>query len=96
VFVEYIEVVMLDQNESDRVQVTIRDSAEAGTLFKPKWKINTLAGAILGLLAGFVVVVILEWLESDTIRDIKDLETGLEIPVLGEIPSSGNQDKEKN
>ena len=96
VFVEYIEVVMLDQNESDRVQVTIRDSAEAGTLFKPKKKINTLAGAILGLLAGFVVVVILEWLESDTIRDIKDLETGLEIPVLGAIPSSGNQDKEKN
>ncbi len=94
VFVEYIEVVMLDQDESDRVQVTIRDSAEPGTLFKPKWKINTLAGAILGLLAGFVVVVILEWLESDTIRDVKDLETGLDIAVLGAIPASGNHDNE--
>lgn len=86
VFVEDVQVSMLDQDKQDRVDVNIRDYALPGTLHKPKWKINVLAGAVLGLLAGTGLVFVLKWLEADIVRNADDLETSLGIPVLGLIP----------
>ena len=54
VFVEDVKVYMLEQDKRDRVEVNIRDYALPGVLHKPKWKINVLAGGVLGLLAGTV------------------------------------------
>lgn len=88
VFVERIKVYMLDQDKSDRVDVSIRDSALPGVLHKPKWKINVLAGAILGLLVGGLVVFILQWLEADIIRSTDDVERYVGLAVLGVIPHS--------
>ena len=68
VFVERIKVSMLEQDQRDRVQVSIRDYPLPGILYKPKWKINTLAGGLFGVIAGVLVVFLLEWLEADVIR----------------------------
>jgi len=87
VFVEDIKVYMLEQDKRDRVEVNIRDYALPGTLHKPKWKINVLAGAIFGLIAGTGIVFILRWLETDIIRSEDDIEYHAGIPVLGSIPS---------
>ena len=87
VFVEKIDVHMLDQDKSDRVTVTIRDYALPGTLHKPKWKINALAGAVFGVLIGGMVVYLLEWLEADIIRNPEDMEQHTGVAVLGVIPS---------
>lgn len=86
VFVERISVHMLDQDQRDRVDVTIRDYALPGHLHKPKWKINTLAGAAFGALVGAMIVFVLEWLESDIIRTPEDLEKHTDVAVLGAIP----------
>ncbi|MHB9031662.1 MAG: YveK family protein [Anaerolineae bacterium] len=87
VFVERIKVTMLDQDKADRVDVSIRDYALPGILYKPKWKINTLAGALFGLIAGVIVVYILEWLETDVIRSAQDAERQTHLSVLGIIPA---------
>lgn len=90
VFVERIKVTMLEQDKADRVDVSIRDYALPGILYKPKWKINTLAGALFGLIAGVVVVYILEWLETDVIRSSQDAERQTHLTVLGVIPALAN------
>lgn len=88
VFVEDTKVYMLDQDKQDRVEVNIRDYALPGTLHKPKWKINVLAGGVLGLLAGTILVFVLKWLEADIIHNAEDLEGSLGVPVLGMIPAA--------
>lgn len=88
VFVEDVKVYMLEQDKRDRVEVNIRDYALPGVLHKPKWKINVLAGGVLGLLAGTVLVFVLKWLEADTIRTPDDIEGPLGVAVLGAIPST--------
>lgn len=87
VFVEDIEVYMLEQDKQDRVKVSIRDYALPGTLHKPKWKINALAGGVFGVVIGLVVIFILEWLEADIIRSSQDIEEHIGIAVLGAIPA---------
>ena len=86
IFVEDIQVYMLEQDKRDRVEVTIRDYALPGALHKPKWKINVLAGGLLGALLGMLVVFVLRWLEADLVRGGTDLEGLLGVPVLGAIP----------
>jgi len=88
VFVEKINVYMLEQAKNDRVEVSIRDDAQMGVLHHPKWKINTAAGIVFGALIGAIVVFVLEWLESDTIRTSEDIERHIGIAVMGIIPST--------
>ena len=85
-FVEKMNAFNLKQDRQDQVDITIRDYALPGTLHKPKWKINALAGAILGLLVGGLVVFILEWLEADVLRTSEDVEKHTGVAVLGTIP----------
>jgi len=87
VFVEKINVHMQDQAKNDRVEISIRDDAQMGVLHHPKWKINTAAGLAFGTLIGAIVVFILEWLESDTIRSSEDIERHTGIAVMGIIPA---------
>ena len=87
VFVEDIKVYMLEQDQRDRVEVSVRDYALPGVLHKPKWKINALAGAIFGILIGGLLIYILEWLEADIIRTAEDMERRLGVAVLGIIPA---------
>jgi capsular polysaccharide biosynthesis protein len=86
VFVEKIRVYMLEQDKSDRVDVNIRDDATPATVFWPKTKLLTLAGGVLGLIAGALVVFGLEWLARDIIREGRDIERHVGLTVLGSIP----------
>jgi capsular polysaccharide biosynthesis protein len=48
--------------------------------------INTLAGFILGTLLGSGLVAVLEWRDARYIRNTREAETLLEIPIVGTIP----------
>ena len=86
VFVEDIRVYMLEQDKRDRVDVTIRDQATAGHVYWPKTGLLTLAGGLFGLLAGALVVIGLELLAADIIRDGRDLERRTGLMAIGSIP----------
>ncbi len=84
--VEYRTEANRDQRREDRIEARLVDTATYG-LHSPKTRINTLAGAVLGLLAGGVVVFVLEYLESNIVRNREDVEVFLELPVLAAIPA---------
>ncbi len=75
-----------DLQRQDRIEARLVDTATYG-LHSPQTKINMLAGAVLGLLLGGIVVFVLEYLESNIIRSKDDLERFLELPVLAAIPA---------
>ncbi|MBC7261787.1 MAG: hypothetical protein H5T63_07205, partial [Chloroflexi bacterium] len=86
VFVENIRVYMLEQDKRDRVDVFIRDDATPGRVFWPKTGLLVLAGGLFGLFAGALVILGLEWLAADIIRDSQDVERHAGLTVLGSIP----------
>ncbi|MGD8626701.1 MAG: Wzz/FepE/Etk N-terminal domain-containing protein [Anaerolineae bacterium] len=71
----------------DRIYVDKVDDVRHVPLSSPNWKINTLAGAILGAIVGGVIVFFLEWLESDILRTSADVQKAVGLPVLGAIPT---------
>jgi capsular polysaccharide biosynthesis protein len=84
--VEYREEDNRDLERADRIEARRLDTASYG-LYSPKTKINTLAGAMLGLLLGGAIVFVLEYLESNIVRSKDDVERFLELPVLAAIPA---------
>lgn len=77
------------QDQRDRIEVSLLDNVRDAPLFSPKKKINTLAGGIFGLLLGSVIVLFLEWLESDIVRTPGDVERFIGLTVLSAIPALG-------
>jgi capsular polysaccharide biosynthesis protein len=71
--------------KEDRITIEFIDDPQAG-LDRPRWKINTAAGAVFGALIGVILVFLLEWMESGIVRRPEDIERYLEIPVIGTIP----------
>jgi capsular polysaccharide biosynthesis protein len=76
-----------DLAREDRIDALLIDTATYG-LYSPKTKVNTLAGAVLGLLIGGAIVFVLEYLESNIVRSKEDIERFLELPVLAAIPTN--------
>jgi len=85
VFVAYHNQENLQIDQRDRVLVNIIN-ATSPDIFSPKTMINTLAGAVLGALLGLIIVFVLEWLESDIVRTVEDVERVIGVTVLGSIP----------
>jgi capsular polysaccharide biosynthesis protein len=77
------------QDKSDRIEVSLLDDVRDAPKFSPKNKINTLAGGIFGVLLGGVIILLLEWLESDILRTPGDVERFIGLTVLGTIPTLG-------
>ncbi len=69
----------------DQVEAKLLDAPQY-SLDRPKKQINTLAGAVLGLLIGGVIVFLVEYREASVIRFAEDIERSLGLPVLGAIP----------
>ena len=69
----------------DKVNAFKLDKAKY-SLFRPNTKVNTLAGAILGLLLGGLIVFFVEYREAAVIRSPEDVERVLGLPLLGAIP----------
>jgi capsular polysaccharide biosynthesis protein len=89
VFVEDRDAWNQRQDKRDRIDVSILDSVYnlGYHLYSPRTKINVLAGGLLGILLGGVVVFFLEWLEQDIIRSPADLERTIGVTVLAAIPT---------
>ena len=77
------------QDRRDQIEVSLLDDVRDAPKFSPKNKINTLAGGIFGVLLGGVIILILEWLESDILRTPGDVERFIGLTVLGTIPTPG-------
>jgi capsular polysaccharide biosynthesis protein len=60
------------------------------SLFSPQTKVNVLAGAILGMLLGGVLIFAMEYSEAGILRSPQDVERGLSLSVLGAIPPSAH------
>jgi capsular polysaccharide biosynthesis protein len=69
----------------DKVNAFKLDKAKY-SLFRPNTKVNTLAGGILGLLLGGLIVFFVEYREAEVIRSPEDVERVLGLPLLGAIP----------
>lgn len=89
-FVEQREQWNQVQDKRDRIDVAIRDHARYASVYSPKTKINLLAGAVLGVLLGTVIVAVMEWLEAGVVRSTDDMDR-LEIPALGAIPAESGR-----
>jgi capsular polysaccharide biosynthesis protein len=72
----------------DRIDAIPADNPKCPTSTTPNITINTIVGGLLGALTGIVIVFLLEYLESSTVRRRDDIERGLSLPVLATIPST--------
>ena len=70
----------------DQVKAFVLDPPRPA-LDRPQKSVNTLAGGILGLLLGGVIVFVLEYVESNVIRSPQDIERALGLSALGVIPA---------
>ena len=70
----------------DRINAQLLDTAGWG-LHRPNTRVNVMAGAVLGIIIGGIVVFILEILGANIVRREEDVERIFETPLLAAIPS---------
>lgn len=73
-------------DKPDKVDVYMYDNPTPATLYRPRTKVNTVAGGLLGLLVAGVITFFLEYLD-DTIKNPQDVERYVAVPVVGNIPN---------
>lgn len=91
-FVSSSNQANLQIDQRDRILVSILRNATSPDIFSPKTSINVAAGGILGALIGVLIVLALEWLESDIVRTTEDVERYVGVTVLGAIPTIGEKE----
>ncbi len=86
-FVAEVEQANAVQRREDQVKVEIIQPAGAGAQIAPQPLINAVAGGLLGLLLGGLLVLALELLD-DTIKSRDDIERymGQDVLFLGQVP----------
>jgi len=77
---------LLDQ--ADRINVFTSGPASAASRVKPQKKINTIAGGLLGAVAGVAVVLLLEWVDATKVRRPRDIREDTGLPVLAVVDVS--------
>ena len=88
-FVDERNAYYQQQDKADRIEVKLVDDLIDAPLFKPKPVLNAVAGLVLGVLLGLLLVFGLEWLEADILRTPESVERTLGLPVMGAIPADG-------
>ncbi len=83
-----------NQDHQDQIFVSEVDIIRDVPLASPKWKFNTLAGAVFGAIVGGVIVFFVEWLQSDILRTAADVQKAVGVTVVGAIPA-GSEAKDK-
>jgi capsular polysaccharide biosynthesis protein len=74
------------QRKEDRVEARVVQPPVWGK-FRPQTTLNTMAGGIVGLMLGGLIVFTLEWVESGILRTPEDVERAMGMNVLGAIPT---------
>jgi capsular polysaccharide biosynthesis protein len=87
VFVEERRQWNSEQDKRDRIYVEKVDDIRDVPLASPKKMFNMLAGAVFGAIVGGIIVFFLEWLQSDILRTVSDVEKAVALTVLGAIPA---------
>ena len=87
-FVQWRDQDNLKQRKEDRVDANIVQNPTTGK-FRPQTTLNVVAGAIMGLLLGVLIVFFLEAIESNILRSSDDVERVLGTTVIGAIPAGG-------
>lgn len=86
IFIQWRNAENAKQRKEDRVEAFQLDPPRYA-LDRPKWKINVVAGLVLGALVGAVITFALEWIESGVLRRPDDIDRYLGLPLLGTIPA---------
>jgi len=84
---EYRDEANSDARREDRIFARLPEPPTVAQI-APRPRIFGIAGGILGLLVGGVIIFVLEYLESSVVRRREDLERTLDMPVLASIPVS--------
>jgi capsular polysaccharide biosynthesis protein len=71
--------------QEDRVNAILQDNPTY-SLLRPRPPVNGIAGAVLGFLLGFGVILVLEFVDNLVVRSRADVERQLDLPVLASIP----------
>jgi capsular polysaccharide biosynthesis protein len=87
-FVQWRDQDNLKQQKADRVDATVVQNPTTSK-FRPQTTLNTVAGAIIGMLLGTLIVFFLEAIEANILRSPDDVERALGTTVLGAIPAVG-------
>jgi capsular polysaccharide biosynthesis protein len=92
VFVEERRQWNSEQDKRDRIYVEKVDDIRDVPLTSPNVKLNVVAGFVFGVIVGGLIVFFLEWLQSDILRTVPDVEKKVGVTVLGAIPA-GSESK---
>ena len=87
-FVQWRDQDNLKQRKEDRVDANIVQNPTTSK-FRPQTTLNVVAGAIIGLLLGVIIVFFLESIEANILRSSDDVERVLGTTVIGAIPGMG-------
>jgi capsular polysaccharide biosynthesis protein len=74
----------------ERVNLSILDRPTPGRLIAPQTRSLVLAGGLLGLLVGAMLVFVLDYAD-ETFRGAAEVERVLELPLVGVIPAQPSQ-----
>jgi capsular polysaccharide biosynthesis protein len=78
---------MADIAPTDRLKASLLDQPTQPRQIRPKTKVNTLGGGVLGLFVGALLVVAWELMDN-TLRSSEQTEQIMKLPVLGAIPAA--------
>jgi capsular polysaccharide biosynthesis protein len=87
-FVEWRQQENTKQLKEDRVDAFIVQEPNYGKS-KPQTTLNTVAGGIIGLMLGMLIVFFLESIEANILRAPDDVERATGLTVIGAIPTAG-------
>ncbi|MBI5563849.1 MAG: hypothetical protein HY870_03065 [Chloroflexi bacterium] len=87
-FVEWRQQENTKQRKEDRVDAFIVQDPAYGK-FRPQTTLNTVAGGVIGLMLGMLIVFFLESIESNILRAPDDVERAVGLTVIGAIPAAG-------
>ena len=89
-FVEWRQQENTKQRKEDRVDAFVVQPASYDK-FRPQTTLNTVAGGVIGLMLGTLIVFFLESIEVGILRAPDDVERMLGMTVLGAIPITGSE-----
>ncbi len=81
---------MTDVPAQERVNLSVLDRPSPGRLSSPQTRSLVLAGGLLGLLVGMILLVGLDYAD-ETFRSSSDVRRSLDLPIIGVVPAEARR-----